>query len=626
MKNNNLNRTLVKESAEFFKSLQGREQMRRALEKVSGEVELQPPLTLEKLMSVFGATVLIFPPEVSNDKPLKIGRISTEAERENWLNALAKLDRLYQNPKFAEEFEIQKQSFQKTSEVRQSLEEITNLESFAEEIAIRAKLLVIETNGGAFLQTENPPLPNLLRIGEQLVEQLEKLVLILPIEEALNPAITLEVKKTDSTQENRRTSSIATETLLKKEFMPVSSSASYQAMREVVALNKFRQDLESPYPTAYVEKATIKGKIQLTPLKSDSVTGEKLKELEVSMWRKREQLSDLHVDVIDSLCATWIIQASNPESQAVITADDVLKLRGLKPHLSGNGRRGGFTAEQRTEIIDAIQDLENVWFEITEKIQRGKKTKTDFIQSRAMVVLDRGGQMNLDGSLDVTWFIFRPGSIFARYLLTEGRQTALLSAHALRYNIRTEAIEKRLVRYMSWQWRIRSKSATYLQPYDAQTLAKECGLEIPKRNAHRVVERLEKALDRLQTDGLIASWQYTNWDWEKTKKHGWINEWLSAKIAIEPPDFIKDSYQSIHSAPLREEKPKLTSQNPQTEAEIAEVVKTKRKLLKLTQMQLAEQLDLSQATLARIEGGKRVSDDAKRKAVKWVSIEIVSSN
>ena len=617
-------RTLVTESAEFFRTVQGREQMLRALEQVSGEIEVQPPLTLEKLMSVFGATILLFPPEVAPEKSLKVGKISSQNERQSWVESLGNLDRLLENESLSKALEAENSS--PKSQIFQKLEEIGSLEAFAEEIAIRAKLLVMEANGGAFVQTGDSPLPNLLKIGEQLTEKLERLTTILAIEERINPTLSGITVKADSTQENRRASGIATETLLKKEFMPVSSSASYQAMREVVALNKFRQDLESPFPTAYVEKATIKGKIQLTPLKSEAVSGEKLKELEVSMWRKREQLSDLHVDVMDSICATWIIQASNPESQAVITADDVLKLRGLKPHLGGSGRRGGFTAEQRAEIIEAIQDLENLWFEITEKVQRGKRTKTDFIQSRAMVVLDRGGQINLDGSLDVTWFIFRPGSIFARYLLTEGRQTALLSAHALRYNIRTEAIEKRLVRYLSWQWRIRSKSVSYLQPYDAYTLTKECGLEIPKRNAHRVVERLEKSLERLQSDGLIAMWQYINWDWEKTKKHGWINDWLSTKIAIEPPDFIKDSYQTMHGvSAATTDTPKLPKTSPQTEAEVSEAVKIRRKSLKMTQMQLAELLSLSQATLARIEGAKKVSDDARRKILKWL-IEVTSPN
>lgn len=618
MNNLTQSKPLIKDTANFFRTKEGKKQMFEALERVSATIEIKPPLTLEKLMSVFGTTALMFPPDISSDETLTVGRKTTDEEREEWINSLGNLDLLLNNQPLEREIG-------KIKDI--SLENISSLESFAEEIAIRSRVLIMETSN----RVSNDPkavVPNQLKIGEMLAEQLETLNLILELEKKISKPETKNLSETDPNAENQRTSGIATEALLKKEFLPVSSSASYQAMREAVALKKFKKDMESPYPTAYVEKASIKGKIQLTPLQTEAVYGEKLKELEASMWRKREQLSDLHVDVIDAMCATWIVQATSDESRAVITADDVLKLRGLKPHLGGSGRRGGYTKEQRDEISEAIQDLENIWFEITEKVKRGKTSKTDFIQSRAIAVTDRGGQMRLDGSLDVMWFVFRPGSIFARYLLTEGRQSALLAAQALRYNVRTEAVEKRLVRYLSWQWRIRSKSASYLQPYEANTLVKEAGIKVPNRNAHRAVERLEKALDRMQTDGLITSWQYQDWDWSNTNKHGWINEWLAAKVAIEPPDFIRDSYETITATAEKQNiQPKLdfTNSPPRNESEIAIQTKAKRKSLKLTQMQLAEMLELSQPTLSRIEAGRKVSHEEKQKVIHWLTEKISKS-
>ncbi len=612
MKNLTQSKPLIKETANYFRSQEGIKQLLETLEKVSGKVEITPPITLDKLMSVFGTTALMFPPNVPTDTILKVGRISTSEERKLWVNALGNLDRLLNNAELEREVLNQVETI--------NLNEISSLEGFAEELAIRARVLLMEVNNTNFSINSTQLLPNQLKIGELLAGQLDNLVLILEIEQNLRQNNSEHLP--DNNQKNQRTSRIATEALLKKDFLPVSSSASYQAMREVVALKKFSKDVESPFPTAFVEKSSIKGKIQLTPLQSETVYGEKLKELEMSMWQKREQLSDLHVDVIDAMCATWIVQASSDESRAVITADDVLKLRGLKAHLSGTGRRGGFTMEQREEIVGAVQDLENIWFEITEKVKRGKKSKSDFIQSRAVVVTDRGGQMRIDGSLDVMWFVFRPGSIFARYLLTEGRQSALLAAQALRYNVRTEAVEKRLVRYLSWQWRIRSKSATYLQPYEAQTLIKEAGIKVPERNTNQVCERLEKALDRLQTDNLISGWQYVDWNWENAKKHGWIKNWLTTKIAIEPPDLIRDSYQSIGQTI---ETPLLTLmdkiQPPRNEAEIALQTKAKRKSLNLSQMQLAERLTLSQPTLSRIELGRKVSKTEKQKILQWLALE-----
>ncbi|MBX7174722.1 MAG: helix-turn-helix transcriptional regulator [Pyrinomonadaceae bacterium] len=608
MKNLTQIKPLIKDSASFFRSQEGKKQLLETLEKVSGKIEITPPITLDKLMSVFGTTALMFPPNVPTDKTLEVGRISTQIERESWVIALGNLDKLLNNRGLEQIVLGQSDKI--------NLDELNSLETFAEELAIRTRVLLMEINNTGFTLNSSQPLPNQLKIGELLASQLDTLVEILEIENSLSASENLP----DTNQENQRTSRIATEALLKKDFLPVSSSASYQAMREVVALKKFSKDVESPFPTAFVEKSSIKGKIQLTPLQTEAVYGEKLKELEMSMWQKREQLSDLHVDVIDAMCATWIVQASSDESRAVITADDVLKLRGLKPHLSGTGRRGGYTMEQREEIVNAVQDLENIWFEITEKVKRGKKSKSDFIQSRAVVVTDRGGQMRLDGSLDVMWFVFRPGSIFARYLLTEGRQSALLAAQALRYNVRTEAVEKRLVRYLSWQWRIRSKSVTYLQPYEAQTLIKEAGIKVPNRNANRACERLEKALDKLQTDSLIRGWQYVDWNWENAKKHGWIKNWLTTKIAIEPPDLIRDSYESIGQTI---EKPLLSLMEktppPRNETEIALQTKARRKALNLSQMQLAENLRLSQPTLSRIESARKVSKEETQKILEWLA-------
>ncbi|NJM53169.1 MAG: hypothetical protein HC846_07130, partial [Blastocatellia bacterium] len=316
------NQILIKETADFFQTAEGEKKILSLLEKLSARVEIQPPITLDKLMSVFGTTALMIQPTISPDKVLEVGKLSTLEQRKAWAYSFKNIDKLIENKSLE-------------SKVKDKLYQIGSLESFAEELAIRFKFLILEIGNNETV------LPNQLKIGEQFIGQLEILTKILELEDP--PKIEIKSDNSSVTEEKQRASRIATESLLKKDFLPVSSSASYQAMREVVALNKFSRDVESPYPTAFVEKSSIKGKIQLTPVKNDLVYGEKLKELEASMWEKREQLSDCTVDVIDAMCATWIVQASSDESKAIITADDLLKIRGLKPVLSGSGRRGGYT-------------------------------------------------------------------------------------------------------------------------------------------------------------------------------------------------------------------------------------------------------------------------------------------
>ncbi|NJM52441.1 MAG: helix-turn-helix transcriptional regulator [Blastocatellia bacterium] len=170
---------------------------------------------------------------------------------------------------------------------------------------------------------------------------------------------------------------------------------------------------------------------------------------------------------------------------------------------------------------------------------------------------------------------------------------------------------------MSWQWRIRSKSASYLSPYEAQVLVKECGINVPERNSNRACERLEKALDRLLDDKIISNWQYADWNWDNAKKQGWIKNWLATKIVIEPPELVQDSYQSIGQ---NIDKARLieTISNT-TPTDFAEQVKLKRKELKLSQMELAEIIGVSQPTISRLENGKSIEAAEKKQVERWLS-------
>ncbi|HQU85372.1 MAG TPA: hypothetical protein PKY59_19685, partial [Pyrinomonadaceae bacterium] len=108
-----------------------------ALERVSATIEIKPPLTLEKLMSVFGTTALMFPPDISSDETLTVGRKTAIEEREEWINSLGSLDLLLNNQPLEREISNRKDN---------SMENIASLESFAEEIAIRSRVLIMETS------------------------------------------------------------------------------------------------------------------------------------------------------------------------------------------------------------------------------------------------------------------------------------------------------------------------------------------------------------------------------------------------------------------------------------------------------------------------------------------------
>src|SRR5262249_25191714 len=180
----------------------------------------------------------------------------------------------------------------------------------------------------------------------------------------------------------------------------------------------------------------------------------------------------------------------------------------LTRHRGGQGRRGGYRDHQRTAMLQSLTHIQNLWLtmatletydgDATRPGTRRRKLTTRAIQSRAFVMTDLLGQLRLDGFVDVEKFIFRPGEVFAHFLSGPGRQTALLSAKALAYDPYRQTWEKRLTRYLSWQWRCEARTGDYLQPFAVTTLLTAVGYPIDRRRLTWQRARLEKALDTIQ--------------------------------------------------------------------------------------------------------------------------------
>jgi DNA-binding XRE family transcriptional regulator len=281
----------------------------------------------------------------------------------------------------------------------------------------------------------------------------------------------------------------------------------------------------------------------------------------------------------------------------VANVDDLLTMRSLNRKRGGSGRRGGYMPHQRTAMLQSLARIQNLWLNMAEletydgdDTRRGKRRRTPrkrAILSRAFVMKDLMGQVRLDGFIDVEQFIFQPGTVFAHFLTGPGRQTALLSAKALQYDPYRQAWEKRLTRYLSWQWRCEARHGNYLQPMRIKTLLEAVGQHVNQRRLARQRARLEKALDTIQEDQVIAAWQYA-------KEAAY---WPDSTVLIEPPDRIREQYQHLerHETPRRRALPA-----PGT---LGERLKRRRQALQLSQIQAAEQLGLHQGYYSRLERG-----------------------
>jgi DNA-binding XRE family transcriptional regulator len=412
-------------------------------------------------------------------------------------------------------------------------------------------------------------------------------------------------------------------------MLATGSGAVYHRLRASMHPDAFKRYDGNAFPLALVNESGAKGAIELKPPHVDGLAilpPDELEALAGEMLRHASELSQLEADTLDALCHTWMQQATHPQARAVIDVDALLALRGLKPKKSGSGRRGGYMPEQRREMLQALTRIQNLWLridELTTYTDNGSPSKKKQRETRrgvtgpAFILTGAGGQVRLDGGLDVDRVSFTPGDVLALYLWGPGRQTALLSARALRYDPYRQAPEKALTRYLSYLWRVRATRGTYREPLRVSTLLENCRLTRDARKPILTLRRLEKVLDTLQRDGLVAAWRYDSWQLGDAPPRGWAEVWSQELVIIEPPASTPEHY----ARELRGGIPMLADARP-----LPGRLKETRARLRLAQEGAAEACGLSQQAYSRAERGKGVSAENRKKLEAWLMTHVLPAS
>lgn len=441
------------------------------------------------------------------------------------------------------------------------------------------------------------------------------------------------------------------------DYLVTASSAVYYAVRDLIARAAFVPDPTTPWPRAAIRTRYAEGALTLRPnaplpapaekeatpdraeldgLERES--GEPVSALADRMFGASSALSDFDADVLDVLLDRWIRTARDDRSDVVVRLDEILAARGLAPKRNARGYGAGFHPKQRRQLVESLERLRDLWVDLVETPayrQQGARTpgpgddpRPRAVRSRVLLLTDQLGRLEADGRFDVEQVVFRPGRIFGALLAGPGRQVAQLSRKALEYDPYRWPYEKRLARYLAWQWRIRASSGQYLRPYRVETLLGAVGLEIDRRRPSATRERFETLLDRLQADRVVASWQYDGW--RETQARGWWRVWLEAKVVLEPPDAIRDAYRSLgqggHSAHRRSTKRRTAGGESHVGRGPAEGrgalgarLVERRRELGLGQLGLAEAAGVPRARLAAIEAGRRPSKHDRRRLEAWLA-------
>lgn len=412
----------------------------------------------------------------------------------------------------------------------------------------------------------------------------------------------------------------------------IPASKVYANIRDVVSNthpNGFQSHPADHWPTCYINDEDARGFVQIKPVLTDGVSflpQEVQSEQQARMWAQVSQMDDANADVYDALMAIWLDQAgysNSPDNTARGTVEMILAMRGVQRKLSGNQRRGGYSRSQIEDILTRLSHLQNVWIDFGDipvfEQENGKgkrKQRRIGIQSRAFVITDAAGQRKLDGTVEATTFLYCPGKLLGNFLLGAGHTTALLSIRALGYNPRTQRWEKRMARYLAWQWRVRAYQSDYLQSFSVRTLLENgCREEYDKRRAAWQRERFEKMMDTLcdldDPYRPAECWQYDGTSLNDAD--GTPRRWFYWRVLIEPPAAIPAHYREIqkNGKPLS---------FPQPVALGARLI-AKRQRLGIGLLCAAEQIGVSPSQLSRLETGKRgnrPSKDMLSKLEKWL--------
>ncbi|QPQ35739.1 helix-turn-helix domain-containing protein [Lysinibacillus sp. JNUCC-52] len=392
-----------------------------------------------------------------------------------------------------------------------------------------------------------------------------------------------------------------------EQHLHVMNNAPYQYVREALYKNNFQRIENTPWPTTPLYKGNLEGIIQIRPFQPSEHSFATQLLIEKAQ-NQAQSLTDLDVDMFDALCSIFLSKARYTEDIIEIHFTDLLMIRGLKPKLGGEGRRGGYEQQQKDKVLQSLTKIQSLWLELNKATvyEKGKAVQTQ-LQGRTFLFVDHNRNEYDIAQLDKhKTFTFTVDKVFTKYLYGSGRQIALLPIQTLHYNPYSQKWEKRLARYFSWRWRTQARKGDFLQPNKIRTLLEAIGENVNERTPSRTRDRLEKALDQLLEDGVLSAWHYHKWDETIANNKGWVRLWLDSTILVEPPEIIKDQYRSIEKT----KSPSHYSINFQDSAQhkakgvtIGNQLRAIRKQFNLSLLQVSEELEISPSYISNIERG-----------------------
>lgn len=453
--------------------------------------------------------------------------------------------------------------------------------------------------------------------------------------------------------------------LAERDYIYANTSTPFHLMRNIVTNKTNFSEKETGFMgTELVDnQGTLHGFAELRPAplfqtEADPSPNYGIDLLETTL----SSLDELTADIFDLVSYQWMTGKRDAEGFIEFHSDDALLLRHYEK--GEIPEKIKFKERDRFNIMRRVAALSSVWITLHDGPERVKIVNASEIDSKLYNFQDFKRMFDV-GSVRIAFdkktnkpkgiyaIQIKPSTLLQPYLDGTKSSLGVLDLKVFKYSYVSQREHKRLTRYLSRQWKIRSIKGTVNQPFKIATLLSE--MNFPARlNGGQLRDRFEEVLDDLQRDEVIADWSYTEEiDESRVGKRGWIqNYWSQISVQITPPSVVlleNKKKISLPNAPLAESAPAETkpSTNEPIEAEYTEVIvekteqtefvfETPKKVQELTPeimrakidelgysiRKAAEEIGISHTTLSRYMARKikRHNKDNDQKMMMWLEM------
>ncbi|MGQ3545250.1 helix-turn-helix domain-containing protein [Bacillus cereus] len=434
-----------------------------------------------------------------------------------------------------------------------------------------------------------------------------------------------------------------------EDYYEVNNSAVYYKLRDGIAKNQFEEDEISKVLQYPIETRSSTGVAQLSSHKDEDLRLTNIEE--AARWNTlvddvMSNMDDLTADCLDAITIQWINEAKSPDDFIDFSYEQVLEMCNIPKTVVKN--KEYYRAEDKIKIAKRIAALASIFIYLNDdnevvvlndRDDDGERLELKREVIKRLFVLDsvvlwRHSVTN--EYMGIESCRIKPGSFLTNYLYGSNNTTALLSKKALEYNSYRHKYHKRLIRYLTWQWRIRQMYSSLKKPY---SIGGDKGLlavmDIPKDwKPNRIREQLENVLMDLENEKVISHWEYSDpLDEQQIGKRNWFkNYYTNLGITILPPEemlqsmdrgigkkSIEEPQEQLPEVTVVKEIKKTVESVEQIEKKIRDQILKVHHEKKVSIREIADEMSISPSTLSRFCNykTKRLSKKALEKLTKW---------